>query len=125
MLIATGPLLPVMVSVLAAPVVATILLLAFKGATNRRERLRNLLLGGAGSVAAALTLIFLSAPRPNTWFDNNAGLCMVAVMIVGAAFGISIGAWVRRRLACRQPRPRAGPTTHDAAGPCAPDGGVK
>ncbi len=95
-----------MVSLLAAPAVTVILLLAFKLSTNPRERLANLVFGGVGSVVAALALIFLCTPRPNSWFDNNSGLCVVGATIVGAAFGVFIGVLGRRLLAGYQCRPR-------------------
>jgi hypothetical protein len=115
MLIATGPMLPLVVSAGVAPVVAAILFLAFRLSRNESERLASLVLAGVGAMAAALAVIFLSSPRPGSWLDDHSGLCMIAAMLAGATLAVSIGALGRRLFGARKPRR---PAKQDDAGRC-------
>ena len=86
-LIAASPLLPYIVLLLVAPVVAVLLWLAFRLARSPQQRLTNLLCGGVGAVGAPLALVYLFEPTPNSWYENNLAVFVVGAMVAGAAMG--------------------------------------
>jgi multisubunit Na+/H+ antiporter MnhB subunit len=94
-LIGGSPSLPYIVLLLLAPVVVVLLWLAFRLARNPQQRLTDLLSGGVGAVGATFALIYLFEPAPDSWYEDNLALFVVAAMVAGAAIGVSLCAIIR------------------------------
>jgi hypothetical protein len=96
MLMAAGSDTPFVVSYLAIPLVAVLVLLPFL--RGRPERLRaSLLYGALGLFAATVGMEVATVHTgPHDWFAKYGEGCWPVSIMCGAAIGAIIGAWLRR-----------------------------
>jgi len=96
MLMAAGSETPLVVLLLASPLVAVVILLPFL--RGRSERLRaSLLYGALGLFAATVGMAIASAQAgPHDRFANIAGWFCPLTIVCGAVFGATIGACLRK-----------------------------
>lgn len=103
-MIATSPMLPFVIALLAAPVVIALLWCAFRLARNSHQRLMNLIAGGIGAVVAPIVMILSFTPAPNSWSEDWFALLVVAAMTTGAIVGeLACFGLQRLRLGLRRP----------------------